>query len=92
MFDPGPSTGGIFGRSGGEMLTRRKGTATSCELKLIDCPSETDSKEAAIEYQKLIIRSIRDCLVEATDSQFYAKYVKAREDQSHCGLRNIPPK
>ena len=53
----------------------RKGTAASCELKLIDCPSESSEDDflRAERYQKMLIKSVRDSLVEATDPEYYSR-------------------
>ena len=50
----------------------RKGTAASCELKLIDCPSE-DSNDRAELYTKMLIKTVRNTLIEATNPEYYAR-------------------
>ena len=49
-FEKSPS----LGRIDPILRQNRKGTATSCELKLIDCPSEDSNDRAEIYTKKLI--------------------------------------
>lgn len=49
--------------------SRRKGTATSCEITLIECPSESKSSSNT----RSIANTIRLTLLDATDPAFKAR-------------------